>query len=149
MFDRGVSKILARCLEDVENGRLSAEECLHQHPEHAEELRQYLDLREQLARLQQPQSSPRAQQQGRQQLLTALASQPDQGVPQKMIPNLLSSAIAKAIAGVLAGTILLGGAAGASAAGAGAGAGAGAAFGAGAFMTGFGARASLVMGEPT
>ena len=116
MFDRNVSKILARCLEDVENGRTSIEECLRQHPAHANELRRYFELHQHMARLQRPEPSATGERRGRQQLLTTLASHDIQGVPQRMTPNLLSSAIAKAIAGAVAGAILLTGAAGASAA---------------------------------
>lgn len=110
MFDRNVSKILARYLEDVENGRTNVEECLRQHPEHADALRRHIELHQRVAGLPRLNPSSVAEQRGRQQLLTAVASQNIEGVP------MLSSAIGKAIAGALASALLLTGAVSASAA---------------------------------
>lgn len=116
MFDRNVSKILARYLEDIENGRTSVEECLRQHPEHADALRRHIELHQLVAGLPRLNPSSIGEQRGRQQLLTAVASQNIEGVSKKMIPNLLSSAIVKAVAGALASVLLLTGAVTASAA---------------------------------
>jgi hypothetical protein len=116
MFDRSVAKVLARCLEDIENGVATVDECLRRHPEQAEELRPHLELHQQLARMQRPEPSSTGEQQGREHLLTAVASHNIREVPHGVIQNLTSSAMARAVAGVLAGAILLTGAASASAA---------------------------------
>jgi hypothetical protein len=66
--------------------------------------------------MQRPAPSSTGEQQGRQHLLTAVASHNIREVPHGVIQNLTSSAMARAVAGVLAGAILLTGAASASAA---------------------------------
>src|SRR5450830_1425614 len=102
MFDRSVAKILARCLEDIENGLATVDECLRRHPEQAEELRPHLELHQQMARMRRPEPSPTGEQRGRQQLLRAVASHNVREVPHGVIPNLTSSTLARAVAGVLA-----------------------------------------------
>jgi hypothetical protein len=112
-MDKKLQQVLTECIRDIETGAADINGCLTRYPDRAGELRPHLEFWSELNATPKTHPSIATEQRGQRELLTALATEREQG---KRATPFFAAGVAR-VAAVLGGVALLtAGAAGASAA---------------------------------